>query len=153
MRRANRLKPRFDSPQAVTTVLKSNPFSVVWGPFPFTAEYKLGYEITTSARQSSQLTISYLGKSPIFSLLESDFANQQSNDIKFVFRGSRSQASQRFFLPGLADAFCLGGSDYAPEGLYIAPHISYGTVTITKAGASITKKKNDKSSKVDTSTD
>ena len=130
-KRKARRAPRMDSPQRINTVLKSNPFSIMWGPIPFTAEYKLGYEVTTSARQSSQLTVSYLGKSPLFSLIESDFSNQQNNDIRFVVRGFRFQASQRFFIPGIADGFGLKISDYAPEGLYIAPHISYSTATIS----------------------
>lgn len=123
--------PRFDSPQKITTVLKSNPFSILWGPIPFTAEYKLGYEITTSSKQSSQLSFSYLGKSPLFSVVESSFSAQQGQDINFVFRGFRFQGSQRFWAHGFAENFGLGGYDFAPEGLYFAPHISYSTVTIS----------------------
>lgn len=115
----------------MSTVLKSNPFSIMWGPIPFTAEYKIGYEAVTGPKQSSQVMFSYLGKSPIFSLLESDLANQQGQDIKLLFQGFRFQGSHRFFAHGLEEALHLGTHEYAPEGLYISPHISYSTVRIS----------------------
>ncbi len=98
------------NPQTVNTIIKTNPFPVLWGPIPYTAEYRAIIELTSSKNQSDQFGISYLGKSPVIKLLEDSI-----EELKLlIVRGLRFQASHKFYI-----------MDYAPHGFYISPHLSY----------------------------
>ena len=100
------------NPQTVNTIIKTNPFSVLWGPIPFTAEYRAIMELTSSKNQSDQFGISYLGKSPVIKLFEDSI-----DDLKLlIIRGLRFQASHKFYI-----------MDYAPHGFYLSPHLSYSS--------------------------
>lgn len=114
-----------EPPQKITRVIKSNPLAIIWGAIPFTSEYRLNYEFIASRNQSSQVSYSFLGKSPILSLMEDTLF-----PIPVIVRGFRFQASHRFFLNDMMEA--LGFDDgYAPNGFYISPHVSYATARFT----------------------
>jgi len=112
-----------DNPQAVNTVIKTNPLAILWGSIPFTAEYRVMIELTSAKNQSDQIGISYLGKSPVLKLFEDSI-----EDLNLlIVRGIRFQASHKFYINKLGDLLGLPFSEYAPHGLYISPHLSYST--------------------------
>src|ERR1035437_7424203 len=57
-------KPVFKSPQEFRKIYKTNFMPILWGPVPYSAEYRLLYETAVSHTQSFQIGVSYLGKSP-----------------------------------------------------------------------------------------
>jgi len=122
-------KPRElpESPQRPGILLKTNPFTILWGTIPFTAEYRLVAEMVTSSDQSVQISASYLGKSPIVSILEEDSAWGVG---KLIVKGYRFQLSYKYYLSGLTGT-SNPNRKYAPEGIYVAPHISYATAILT----------------------
>ena len=111
------------NPQAVNTIIKTNPLTILWGSIPLTAEYRVMVEQTSSKNQSDQIGISYLGKSPVLKLFED--STEDSNLL--IVRGFRFQASHKFYINKLGDLLGLPFSEYAPHGLYISPHLSYST--------------------------
>lgn len=117
------------NPQVPKWVLKTNPLRTLWGPIPFTSEYRLNVETVQARYQSSQVGISYLGKSPILTLLENS-ANPQGNNnfgsFEFQVVGGRLQFAHKFFLRGIFPWLEPGGtlSSYAPNGYYLAPYFS-----------------------------
>ena len=112
------------SPQPYTLVLKTNPLPVIWGPVWFTSEYRFVNEFVVAPNQSSQIGISFLGKSPIFSWFDNTF--NQSNRLKVLVRGFRFQLSHKFYLNEL-----LNTGLYAPQNFYIGPLFSYSTARYT----------------------
>lgn len=100
-------------------VLKTNPLSVLWGSIPLTSEYMVVYEFITAPQQSSQIGLSYISKSPVLKAFEDTIP-----DLKLLTaNGVRMQLSHRFYL--------LKGYDFAPQGMYIAPQVSYATVKVS----------------------
>ena len=112
-----------DNPQTVSTVIKTNPLAVLWGSIPFTSEYRFMIELTSSKKQSDQIGISYLGKSPVLKLFEDTIENLNL----LIVRGIRFQGAHKFYINKLGIYFGLPGSEYAPNGLYLSPHLSYST--------------------------
>jgi hypothetical protein len=107
-----------------TMVLKTNPMAALGGPIwvlivPITGEYRLMYEIKTTAKQSAMVSGSYLGPSLILNLdqITSDTANIDGINTS----GFRLQGAYKFY---------LSRDTEAPEGLYLAPHVSYAKATI-----------------------
>lgn len=100
----------------VNFILKTNPFTPIWGQIPYTSEFRIAYEKITSKKQSLQLAISYLGKSTMLSNLERTDSSFIKSNIKLIVRGVRFQLSYKFYL-----------LKNAPQGLYVAPHFSYAT--------------------------
>ena len=122
------LKTR-NSPAALT-VYKTNPFSIIWGPIPFTAEYKIIRETAFAPNQSFLVGISYLGKSPLLSQAEkanqnNSIPNSGTND-KLKVRGFRFQFAYRYYL----------SKRKAPRGFYCGPQLSWSYATITPASLS-----------------
>lgn len=113
------------NPQPYSLVLKTNPLPILWGPVFFTSEYRFINEFVVAPNQSSQIGISFLGKSPIFSLFDNAF--NQNNQLKVMVRGFRFQLSHRFYLNRAIGI----SNDYAPEGFYIGPLFSYSTARYT----------------------
>jgi hypothetical protein len=101
-------------------ILKTNPMAILWGPIPFTAEYRMVAEITTGRKRSAQIGISYLGKSPIWSMAE-NYAHTPT-DYQLKVNGYRIQVSQKFYL--------ISRRRYAPFGFYISPNVSYSNAHI-----------------------
>ncbi|MCE9538067.1 MAG: hypothetical protein K8R85_02460 [Bacteroidetes bacterium] len=102
-------------------ILKTNPLAILWGPIPFTAEYRLVAEVTTGRKQSSQIGISFLTTSPLWKTFEA--AANIPTKYHFIARGWRIQVSHKFFL--------IGSKKYAPFGFYISPNVSYTNAHIS----------------------
>lgn len=105
-------------------VIKTNPLAALGGPFwvlivPVTGEYRLMYEIKTTAKQSAMIGASYLGPSLLLNLdqITSDSASIEGINTS----GFKLQAMYKFYLSRDIEA---------PEGLYIGPHISYAQASI-----------------------
>ncbi|MFB6257338.1 MAG: hypothetical protein ABEH38_01490 [Flavobacteriales bacterium] len=117
------------NPQAPIWVMKTNPFRVVWGPVPFTAEYRMQFETVQGRFQTMQAGVSYLGESPVLALLVNR-ANPQTpkgfRSFDIQVRGARLQFTYKFYLgklfPHLDPERSL--STYAPNGYYVAPYFS-----------------------------
>lgn len=117
------------SPQRVNTVIKTNPLPILWGPVPLTAEFRIVREITVATNQSMELGFSYLGKSPLFSILENGL--NQNNQVKMYVSGFRLQMAHKFYINEVLEKMEMSDFDYAPVGFYIAPHISYSSAKFT----------------------
>ena len=113
-------KPKKIYPQQ-PILIKTNPFAILWGPIPFTSEYKLIVEIPSSRKQSIQVGISYFRKSPLIALLESQTNSQY--DPKLVISGLRLQIANKFYF--------IQKKHASPFGFFIAPHLSYSNAHIS----------------------
>jgi hypothetical protein len=104
--------------------IKTNPLAALGGPFwvvvvPVTGEYKVLFETVTSAKQSLQIGVSYIGPSLLLNLDE--LTNEGEEISGITTSGVRGQLMYKFFI----------SSDLAaPEGFYLAPHFSYATAKI-----------------------
>jgi hypothetical protein len=100
--------------------IKTNPLSALGGPLwaivvPLTAEYKVYFEAKTTASQSIQLGLGYLGTSPLVKSI-----GDIGGDTSIIASGFHVQIWYKFFLT----------SDKAPGGFYIGPHFSYATAKV-----------------------
>jgi|GEM_PF-555768 len=115
---------------AALSVYKTNPFAILWGPIPFTAEYKIIRETAFAPNQSFLVGISYLGKSPLLAQAEQANQNNGTNtsnpNQKLKIRGWRFQLAYRYYMT----------KRKAPRGFYFSPHFSWSYVTITTASMS-----------------
>lgn len=111
---------RIESPQRIRHVIKTNPFPIIWSSIPLTSEFRYVQEVPVARFQSTQIGFSYLGKSPVLSIIESTNRQLSGNqsEPRLKVSGFRMQFCHKFFL--MRD-------EYAPLGPYIAPHISYAT--------------------------
>jgi len=106
-------------------VIKTNPLAALGGPFwvafiPITGEYKLLFEAKTLPKQSVTLGASYIGPSLLLNL---DELTSEGEDVSGISTaGFRGQLIYKFF---------LSRDTEAPEGLYVGPHFSYASATIT----------------------
>ena len=101
-------------------LIKSNPLPILWGPIPFSAEYRFVVEITSGRTQSDQVGISYLGTSSIWKIIEK--AAKVPSKYQLEVEGWRLQVAHRFYL--------ISRRQYAPFGFYVSPLVSYSTATI-----------------------
>jgi hypothetical protein len=120
-------KPVF--PQSISLILKTNPLPILWGPIPLTSEFRLISELTVAHNQTNSIAISFLGKSPFVYIME-DITNQQGQ-TKLLIRGMRFQMTHKIFINGILNDLGLRMPEYAPEGIYFAPHFSYSTAKFT----------------------
>jgi len=104
--------------------VKTNPLAALAGPLwitivPITGEYKVLFEAKTLPKQSITIGASYLGPSLLLNL-----DNLTSSDTISGIKtsGFRIQGMYKLFLTRELEA---------PEGLYVGPHFSYATATIT----------------------
>ncbi|MGQ0828820.1 MAG: hypothetical protein ACT4ON_10540 [Bacteroidota bacterium] len=102
-------------------IIKTNPTAILWGPIFFTAEYRLMVEMPSSKNQSIQFGISYLGKSPIWAIVEKQAGTGWQPH--FVINGIRIQFANKFYLTRKKYG--------SPFGFYIAPHVSYSNAHIS----------------------
>ncbi|MGD1848667.1 MAG: hypothetical protein ACFB10_25030 [Salibacteraceae bacterium] len=119
-------------------VIKTNPGAIVWGQIPLTAEYRVGFETVTGVNQSAQFDLSYFRKSPIVTAVEDSIASGSNYDLRLRVRGFRIQTQYRFYLNRMFDGL-MGGDPYlatAPNGLFIAPHVSYAQASFSTRNAS-----------------
>lgn len=102
-------------------LLKSNPLAALWGPIPFTGEYRLMVEITTGRTRSAQAGISFLGKSIAYRIVEQ--ATKVPPFYQLKVNGWRVQAAYRFYL--------ISKRKYAPFGFYVSPTVSYSNARMS----------------------
>lgn len=105
--------------QANDQILKTNPLAIIWGPIPFTAEYRLVIESFTAPNQSIQLGASYLGKSIILTLLEDN--NTNMFDLDLIVKGFRFQCAYKYYFYQKNETF----------GFYVSPFFSYSMAKFT----------------------
>jgi hypothetical protein len=101
--------------------IKTNPLSALGGPLfvafvPICGEYKVLFEAKTTAKQSVEIGLGYLGPGVLINLDE--IASDSVKSIKTS--GFRGQLAYKFFIT----------KDPAPEGFYVGPHFSYARATI-----------------------
>lgn len=106
---------------------KTNPFTVLQGPIPFTAEYRFGFEVVGSRRLSYQLVASYLNKSPLVRLAFQPTNQFTARDIEFP--GYRLQAQVRYFVYKFQGEQKLS-TIMVPNGFYLALQSSYAAATL-----------------------
>lgn len=100
--------------------VKTNPLAVLGSPFwfiviPVTGEYRVLFEAQTTPKQSLQIGLGYVGPSSLVNL------EKLSDSIASIgVSGFRGQLTYKFFVT----------KNGAPEGLYLAPYVSYATVKI-----------------------
>lgn len=119
------------NPQTPNQVYKSNPLAILWGPVPFTAEFRFLNEITMGQQTSAEFGISYLGKSPILTSIEDSLNAGAQYPIKFKVSGLRFQMSYRYYLSKITPSLEFRTAPFSPQGYWIAPHFSYSTARIT----------------------
>lgn len=102
-------------------LLKTNPLAILWGPIPFTSEYRVVAEITTGRTQSSQIGISYLSISPAWILFEK--IAQVPGNFQLKVKGWRLQVAHKFYL--------ISRRKYAPFGFYVSPNVSYSNARLS----------------------
>lgn len=103
---------------------------MVWGALPFTAEFRYMVEYATTKNQSIQIGASYLGKSPVLSIIENSIPSNGTNTFDFFVSGYRIQAWNKLYLTQLGDDYSK--SNYlSPQGFYVAPQISFATAVFT----------------------
>ncbi|MBN4049677.1 hypothetical protein JYT36_00455 [Bacteroidales bacterium AH-315-N07] len=105
---------------------KTNPLPILWGPIPFTSEYRLIYETAVSYDQTTMFGISYLGPNLLlYTISKLDTSNRAGFD-DFIIRGLRIQAAHKFYLSKK-----LAQNRYNPYGFYLGPYLSYSKAKIT----------------------
>lgn len=115
-------------PQWPSAIFKTNPVIWLWSDVPLTAEYRLAFEYINGQHESTEIAISYLGKSPLLKMFEEELGEDIANLRVFGFR---IQASHRFFLNDLFPNLDHTHTNYSPQGIYIAPHFSLASARIT----------------------
>jgi len=116
------IKTKPENPHGLMVIHKTNPFAILWGPIPLTAEYRYVREMVIAGNQSLLVGVSYLGKSPVFTMFENQGGNNNSqNTPKIRVSGLRFQMGMRWYT----------GNIYAPKGFYVGPLVSYSTAKFT----------------------
>ncbi len=101
-------------------IIKTNPSAILWGPILFSAEYRVMVEMPSSRTQAMQFGISYLGKSPLWAIMEKQ--TKTGWQPHFVVNGFRIQIANKFYL--------IQRRRGSPFGFYIAPQVSYSNAHI-----------------------
>lgn len=106
-------------------LLKTNPFAILSGPIPLTAEYRLGFEQVIRSHRSLSIAFSYLNQSPIdwFTKIRSP---------QSTLSGFRGQMMYRWY---------LSKESYSPEGFYLGPHVSYSYLDVSEKQANTPQKR------------
>lgn len=106
---------------STSSIIKTNPFAILWGPIPFTAEYRLVYEAKVFKGQSILIGGSLLGKSMMLTMAELIDTTMQYQ-AKTVVRGFRLQLEYRFYFKNKYDG---------RWGYYLTPHFSFSKAQFT----------------------
>ena len=109
-------------------IIKTNPLAILWGPIILTSEYRIMVEMPSSKNQSMQFGISYLGKSPIWSIVEKQ-TKTGYHPLHFVMNGLSIQIANKFYF--------VRKKYGSPFGFYIAPMVVYSNahISLSKARA------------------
>lgn len=106
-------------------VIKTGIFAPLWGAIPLTSEYRLVYEAPTSMRTSIQIGGSYLGKNFwIWPLIIDSLKQNNPIATQITTKGFRAQIAFKYY---------LFKDQISPDGLYIAPFLSYSSVKFGSA--------------------
>lgn len=117
------------SPHNIRTVIKGNPFTILAGVIPFSAEYRIVGEYVVAKNQASQVGISYLGKSPIYSMIEASAPPAQL-PLKWRMSGYHIQVWHKFYITQFGDTY--SSSKYlAPSGFYFGPKVAFASMKMT----------------------
>lgn len=101
-------------------LLKTNPLAPLWGPIPYTGEYRFMAEVASAPRQSTVIGVSYLGKSLMWGLIEKSASVPSQYRLKVS--GWRLQLAYRLYLNR--------AGKYAPFGFYVSPAFSYSNAKV-----------------------
>jgi hypothetical protein len=106
--------------------LKCNPLATIQGPVFGVGEARLGIEMVASPKITSEISVSYLFKSPLYTLLASSVGIPVNN---IEFPGYRFQGQVRYYYLKFNTNNELS-KVLLPSGLYVALHSSYSSATI-----------------------
>ncbi len=115
------------------TVYKTNPAAMLWGAIPFSSEIRMVREDVIAPQQSLQVGISYLTKGPFIRLIEQAMkANNPGGmrNYEIIFNGFRFQATYKWYLNDFFNRV-FSTDAHAPQGIYLAPHLSYSQAKLT----------------------
>lgn len=115
------------------TVYKTNPVALLWGAIPFSSEIRIVREDVIAPQQSLQVGISYLTKGPFIRLIEQAMKSNNPSgfgNYDIVFNGFRFQATYKWYLNDFFNGI-FSSDRHAPQGIYIAPHLSYSQAKLT----------------------
>jgi hypothetical protein len=113
-----------DSDYTPRMVLKTNPLAALGGPMyitilPITGEYKVLFELKTTAKQSVTLGASFLGPSLLINL--DQLAVDDDGISQLNTSGFRGQLWYKFY---------IGRDTEAPKGFYVGPHFSFASANL-----------------------
>lgn len=118
----------FDKPSK-SLYFKTNPLTLLQGPIPFfSGEARFGLEMVGSEKLTYQASVSYLFKSPLFSLLTNGAPGLSGVD--FQFQGYRFQGQVRYYYLKFYSKKQLS-KVFLPSGLYVSIHGSYSSGTLS----------------------
>jgi hypothetical protein len=126
-------KEILDQKHKALTVYKTNPAALLWGAIPFTSEIRLVREDVIAPQQSLQIGLSYLTKGPFVRLIEQAMkANNPGGfgNYSIIFNGFRFQGTYKIYLNDFFNQI-FSTDAHAPQGFYIAPHLSYSQAKLT----------------------
>lgn len=115
------------------TVYKTNPGALLWGSIPFSSEIRIVREDVIAPQQSLQVGVSYLTKGPFIRLIEQAMkANNPGGmgNYEIIFKGFRFQATYKWYLNDFFNGI-FSTDTHAPQGIYLAPHLSYSQAKLT----------------------
>jgi hypothetical protein len=112
-----------------TSLLKTNPLPILWGPIPFTAEYRLNFETIISRRESVEIGGSFLGRSLLLSMIQT--AQNQTGGGNLYVQGYRFQFAYKIFVGDILEGMKSTTKQESLTGLYIAAHTSYSTANLS----------------------
>ncbi len=113
-------------PTTKRLVLKTSPSLFLMGQLPISGEYRLSAELVLRETSSIQLGASYVGKSLLL-LMASQSDSVNIDD--FSLNGFRVQGTYKFYPFGFLKS--------APNGFFVAPHISYTQILFRDRNASL----------------
>lgn len=105
---------KYETPQKYKSTTKFGIASLLWGHVPFTSEYKVLHDFINSPYTSTQLGFSLFSNGPFLRSLNNN--QPQTQGDKYTMFGYRFQGTQKFY---------LNKNNFAPDGWYVGPHISY----------------------------
>lgn len=109
-----------------STLYKTNPFTIFWGPIPYTSEYRILEEFRLNLNQTFTVGASYLGLSPFIAM--SANAHRGNGQPKIIVQGLRFQAAYKYYF----EEGC-----FAPEGYYMGSMFSYSSAMLTYQQANV----------------
>lgn len=103
-------------------LFKTNPMPILWGPIPFTAEYRLNFESVISRRESIEVGGSYLGESLLFAMIQGAAG---PGAVRYNVTGYRFQIAYKIFVSDYFEYGMKSNEQISLTGFYVAAHTSY----------------------------